>query len=200
MAELIVNCISQGFLRSCSQVIILKFSLNKSFHFILRLIDFHWQNYSWKREKKDVLDKLRGELRVGGLKAHCLISWAEPTYESALQANPMTYNESSSQRQRGGTPEIHWSIVVLRTWGTCSTEDQETRRWQWQRSRRFYSIGEMESKRAQGRAMTQLGQARVALTSTLPATECPRPASQRIVKIILSVEKSSENLRRLCRP
>ena len=71
----IVNCISQGFLRSCSQVIILKFSLNKNFHFFLRLIDFHWQTYSSKREKKDVLDRLRGELRAGELKAHCLIGF-----------------------------------------------------------------------------------------------------------------------------
>ena len=71
----IVNCISQGFLRSCSQVIILKFSLNKNFHFFLRLIDFHWQTYSSKREKKDVLDRLRGELRAGELKAHWLIGF-----------------------------------------------------------------------------------------------------------------------------
>ena len=185
----IVNCISQGLLRSCSQVIILKFSLNKNFHFFLRLIDFHGQTSSSKREKKDVLDRLRGQLRAGELKAHCLIGWAEPTYGSALQANPMTYNESSSQRQRGGTPEMQWSIVVLRTWGTCCIEDQETRRWQWQRSRRFYSIGEMKSTRAQDRAMTQLGQARVALTSMLPATERPRLSSQRTVKMILFCRK-----------
>ena len=50
-------------------------SLNKNFHFFLRLIDFHWQTYSSKREKKDVLDRLRGELRAGELKAHCLIGF-----------------------------------------------------------------------------------------------------------------------------
>lgn len=67
-----------------------------------------------EKEKKDVLDRLRGELRAGELKAHCLIGCAEPTCGSALQANPTTYNESSSQRQREGTPEMRWSIVVLR--------------------------------------------------------------------------------------
>ena len=171
--------------------------MNKNFNLFLRLI--FTDRIIVEKEKKDMLDRLRGELRAGKLKAHCLIGCAEPTYRSALQANPMTYNESSSQRQREGTPEMHWSTVVLRRWGTCCIEDQETRRWQWQRSRRFYSIGEMESTRAQGKAVTQLGQARVALTSRLPATECPRLASQRTVKIFLSVEKSSKNLRRLCR-